>query len=135
MKKILWVMLVFFMVGCGVAQTSGESGTIAWYHDMEQAKADASAENKTMLVDFYTEWCGWCKKLDKDTYSNKEVAEFAKNFICVKIDADKYPQLTKDYKVRGFPSTVFLNSDGTLIEVVPGYMPPDKFLKLMERML
>ena len=134
MKKYLLLVLAVFVFGCTQGQSAG-GGQIDWYADFEQAKIDAQEQDKLMLVDFYTDWCGWCKRLDKDTYANMEVAELAKEFICVKINADQQPQLTKEYKVQGFPSTVYLRPDGTLIEVIPGYMPPGKFMKVMDSML
>ena len=135
MKKLVFLGFVFFILGCGVNQLPAEKGSINWYKDLPEAKTQAQAQNKPILIDFYTDWCGWCKRLDKDPYAHKDVADFAKGFICVKINADEHRQLTKEYGVRGFPTTVFLRPDGVLIEAVPGYMPPDKFLTLMKRML
>ncbi|MFH2137771.1 MAG: thioredoxin family protein [Candidatus Omnitrophota bacterium] len=134
MKKYLLLVLAVFILGCTHNQSIG-GGNIDWYSDLEQAKIDAQDQEMLLLIDFYTDWCGWCKRLDKDTYANKEVAELAKNFVCVKINADKFPQLTKEYNVQGFPSTVYLRPDGTRIEVIPGYMPPAKFMQVMNKML
>ncbi len=135
MKKIILIIFLFLFVGCSQVKSDVQSGGIGWIRDMAQAKEAAIAQNKPILIDFYTEWCGWCKRLDKDTYANAKVIEAAKNFICVKIDAEKEKQLTASYNVRGFPSTVFLKSDGSLIEVVPGYLPPKDFFALLDRIL
>lgn len=129
-RNILLTAL-FFILGCSQVL----AGDINWIRDLNQAKQIAKAQGKPMLIDFYTDWCGWCKRLDKDTYANNKVIEFAKKFICVKMNADEHPQIAKQYSVRGFPSTVFLKADGILIEVVPGYMPADEFLKLMEKVI
>ena len=138
MKHILLCALLVMAAGCSPqasSSTMAESGGIAWMRDLSAAKELAQSENKPILIDFYTEWCGWCKKLDKDTYQNGRVIAQAEAFVCVKIDAEKNQQLAREFNVRGFPSTAFLQPDGSLIEVVPGYLPPDNFLELLERIL
>jgi uncharacterized protein YyaL (SSP411 family) len=134
MKKNIMAGLFLVMAGCAQAQPTAVAGNIEWLHEITAAKELAGAQNKPILIDFYTDWCGWCKRLDADTYANPDVGAMAKNFVCVKINAEKYPQLAKEYGVGGFPTTVFLKADGTLIEAVPGYMPPAVFLNLMKKM-
>ena len=135
MRQIAILLLVLGMTGCGQISEPEAAAKINWLRDFESAKTIAQQDAKPLLIDFYTDWCGWCKKLDKDTYADDRVAEKAREFVCVKINADKQPALTKQFKVRGFPSTVFLKADGALIEVVPGYLPPEGFLDLMKKIL
>jgi len=135
MKKAILFFLIIFILGCTQTSTQVQTGSIAWLKDLSFAQQAASRQAKPILIDFYTEWCSWCKRLDKDTYANSEVADFAQQFICVKIDADKHPQLAKKYNVRGFPTTVFLKPDGSVIKVVPGYMGPKDFLALLKKIL
>ncbi len=133
MKKIWLGLLFVLLVGCVQSQPPAAAENIAWLRDFSEAKALATAQNKPILIDFYTDWCGWCKRLDKETYGNKDVAEFSRQFVCLKINAEQNQALVEQYKVRGFPTTVFLKSDGTLIETVPGYFPADQFLELLKR--
>ena len=136
MKKFAWLLGLILLIGCTVNNDQPAVETnINWMHDIVLAKEAAKSEDKPILIDFYTEWCGWCKRLDKDTYSNTEVQKKLSDFICVKIDAEQNIDLAKEYKINGFPSTAFLESDGKLIEVIPGYMPPDDFLKILDQML
>ncbi|MFH1460233.1 MAG: DUF255 domain-containing protein [Candidatus Omnitrophota bacterium] len=133
MKNILiFAVLLLIISGCAQYQKPVYAGNIDWIKDFTQGAQAAQEQNKPILIDFYTTWCGWCKELDKNTYSDEKVAEFTQKFICIKIDADQYPDLAKEYQVRGFPTTTFLKSDRSLIKSVPGYMPPDKFLKLLK---
>ncbi|MBU1043477.1 MAG: thioredoxin family protein [Candidatus Omnitrophica bacterium] len=135
MKKLAILVSFLLVMGCTQPQAQVSEGDFTWIRDINIALDTAKTENKPILIDFYTEWCGWCKKLDKDTYANLEVQEGLKQFVCVKIDAEKNKDLAKQYKINGFPSTAFLKSSGQLIEVVPGYLPPKDFLKLLDRML
>lgn len=127
---IVFIVAMIFL-GCSKVQAEGMN----WYKDFNQAKEMAKAENKPMLLDFYTDWCGWCKRLDKDTYGNEEVIKLSQQFVCVKVNAEENQQLAKTYNVRGFPTTVFLNPEGSLIAAVPGYMPPADFLSQMKSVL
>ncbi len=105
----------------------------------------AQKEQKLLVVDFYTDWCHWCKVMDKETYANKEVIKFAsKNVIMAKINAEtnekfKFKdanysgrELTRMFGVSGFPATVFINLKGELITVVPGFIPADKFTMILK---
>ena len=64
-------------------------------------------QDKLVLLDFETDWCVWCDRLDADTYTDERVIEFAKqNLISKKIDAEKDsgPDQKKKYRVRGYPT-------------------------------
>ncbi len=81
--------------------------------------AQAKAENKPILLDFYTTWCAPCKWLDKDVFELDVVADLLnKNFINVKVDAEKGegPALAQKFSVGGFPTLIYLNSNGDVIE-------------------
>ncbi|MBU0634064.1 MAG: thioredoxin family protein [Candidatus Omnitrophica bacterium] len=136
-KAILYLLVCFLLVGfiCVQGPEQVFAGSINWVKDMPEALKSAKAQNKPLLIDFYTDWCGWCKRLDKDTYSNAKVVKFAENFVCVKINAEEKPEIARTYKVQGFPTTVFLKPNGSLIQNTPGYMGPDKYLELMQKVV
>lgn len=111
-----------------------EAQTIKWY-TAEKGFAKAAKEKKLVLVDIYTDWCGWCKKMDKETYANKSVAKaLNKNFVCVKYNPEKDGNIMvggKVYKpnafesmanVAGYPATAFFSSSGEFIQTVVGFM-------------
>ena len=115
---------------------SGVSGAseIEWARDFESALQEATAEKKFVMVDFYTGWCHWCKVLDRDTYSNSAVVEFANDrFVNVKVNADKVPALAQKYRVRGYPTILFLHPDGSVKKVMRGFQPPEVFRPAMEK--
>jgi thioredoxin-related protein len=135
MRKIALLIGLMFVLGCAQHQEAAVANTIDWIKDISVAQELAKKENKPILIDFYTEWCGWCKRMEKDTYSNAKVQDSLKQFVCVKIDAEQNRDLAKKYKINGFPSTAFLKSNGELIDVIPGYLPPQDFLKLLDEIL
>lgn len=100
-----------------------QSSNIKWHTDLNAALEEAKETNKTVFVYFYTTWCGACRAFDENTLSDPEVQDrLSKNYISVKIDISKNPQLASDYKIYSVPSLVFLNSDGSEIKRHGGYM-------------
>ncbi len=122
-------------MGCNQSISQGPQGSIDWITDLPAAKEMAKSQGKPMFIDFYADWCSWCRRMDDDTYADPRVAELAKKFICVKINTDEQPDAAQNYKIRGLPTTVFLTSEAKKIAIIPGYLPPEKFLKQMENAL
>jgi uncharacterized protein YyaL (SSP411 family) len=108
---------------------------IDWQTDVPKAQAQAKKENKLVLLDFTgSDWCGWCIKLNHDTFSKPEWADFAKkNLVSVEVD---FPQakeqseslkkaneaLQKKYNVEGFPTIIVMKPDGTVVWKQEGYL-------------
>jgi thiol-disulfide isomerase/thioredoxin len=98
--------------------------------NFEDALKKAATEHRLVLIDFFTTWCGPCKMLDKQTWSNPEVqAALQEKVIALKIDAEKEAELAKRYNIDAYPSMVILTPDGTLKDKYVGFMPPSAFLE------
>jgi len=106
---------------------------IQWFSSFADGQAEAKKLNKPIMADFSTDWCGWCKKLDKDTYTDAKVIELSKKFVCIRIDGDKSEDLVSKYSVRGYPTILFLNPDGSLLDTSVGYLPAGDFLARMQK--
>ena len=104
----------------------------------------AEKENKYVLINFYTDWCGYCKKMDKETYSNEEVKSILnENFVIVKVNAESNNkviengeeiterELAKLYQVSGYPTTWFLESNHSHIAPLPGYVTAEQFIPIL----
>ena len=93
----------------------------------------ASNEGKIIFMDAYAEWCGPCKKMSKDVFTDVKVADyFNANFINVKMDMEKGEgiELAKQYSVRAYPTLLFIDGDGELVHRAVGYHASDAFLDL-----
>ena len=124
------------MAGMLVAATV-RAEAVNWQSDYDKAIATAKKDNKLVMVDVYTDWCGWCKKLDRDVYADPKVGErLTKSFVTVKINPEKSlraAQLARQFGTRGYPHIVFVNGDGKKIGEIGGYVPANEFLKRLDK--
>lgn len=134
--------LLLLLVLAGTA-TAGEKSKLQWL-SFEKGIAEAKKSNKKMLVDVYTDWCSWCKRMDAETYSNAAVASYLQEkYVLVKLNAESKTKQSYDGKqyteqelagqfgVSGYPTTLFFKSDGTGITAVPGYADTTQFRTIL----
>lgn len=101
---------------------------INWQPTEAAAFKAAKASGKLIMVDFFTDWCFWCKELDKNTFPAPEVVELSKKLVAVKLDAEKEGQaLAEKHAVNGFPTILFLRPDGSEFARLVGYKPAGPF--------
>jgi len=110
---IIIIMLGMLFAGCNrgdnnssITPTEGEE-KISWTDSIDNGKKEAIASQKILLIHFYTTWSDWSKKMDIETYTYYKVIGLSKNFVCVKIDIDKHPELEKKYDITGNPTVIF----------------------------
>jgi thioredoxin-related protein len=152
MKKT--VLLLLLMT---IGQISAQE--INWM-TMNEALAAQEGNPKKILMDVYTTWCGPCKMMDRNTFSNKEVIDYINdNYYAVKFNAEGTEEIIFEgftytnpnyqegrkgrntthffadaLKLSGYPSLVFFGSDGKLIQAIPGYKSPSQveiYLKMI----
>ena len=111
-----------------------------WDDGMRQA----AATGRPVIVDVYTDWCGWCRRMDHDVYSEPGVVDYLRHrYVTIRINAEShapasyeghlttYQGLASRFRVSGFPTTLFLRSTGVHMASLPGYVPADRFLLLL----
>jgi len=113
------------------------SAAITWEKDFPNAMKRARSEGKPVLVNFYADWCVWCKRLDSTTLSDAKVAALLSDrVIPVHLDVDgDGRELSNEYRVDGLPTVLILDPSGREIGRIPGYMPPTGFLEQVEKFL
>jgi thioredoxin-related protein len=105
----------------------------------------ARSSNKKVLVDVYTDWCTWCKKMDSEVYANKKVIGLLnEHFIAVKLNAESAnlvsfkgnsfteADLSRQLGVSGYPTTLFFDQNSNPITDLSGYAAPDRFARVLD---
>ncbi|MBR9998463.1 MAG: thioredoxin family protein [Cyclobacteriaceae bacterium] len=98
----------------------------------EKALSKAKAENKLIFLDAYASWCGPCKLLKSRTFTDEEAGEFFnKHFVNVAIDMEKGDgrELAKKFKIRAYPTLIFVDGDGNPVVLTEGFVNPGQLLK------
>ena len=118
----------------GAAEGAADPGSRIAFTEgtFEEALAKARGENRLLLVDVYTDWCGWCKKLDREVFADGRVGSAAKDLVAVKVNAEKGgEEIARRYRVRGYPTILFLDGAGSVVERIDGYVDADEMVKIV----
>ena len=150
MKKTFYILALMVM-GTGLASAQEE---VKWY-SIEEAIQLASQEPRVLLIDVYTDWCGWCKRMDATTFSDPDVAAaMNKHFYPVKLDAEGKEDIVigeRTFKFvpsgnRGYhemaaivtkgrlsyPTISYVDAQGRVLQAAPGYKTAEQFRVYLE---
>ena len=123
---VLVALVACFMSACIDSTTPSQPsepeipGTGITWQSYDEGMKIAQDQNKPVMIDIYTDWCKYCKELDRVVYTDSDVINLADKFVCIKFNADKRRDLAAKYNSPtptnprpGVPAIVFLRSDGT----------------------
>ncbi|MCC7529751.1 MAG: thioredoxin family protein [Candidatus Melainabacteria bacterium] len=117
-----------------VAQAAND---LQWATDLNTGLAQAKGK-KYVLADIYTDWCGWCKRLDRDTFADPQMMAYLNTkFVCVKVNAEHangQPVASK-YRVKGFPCALVFDPSGKIIGKLSGYFKPGDYKQALEDLI
>jgi thiol-disulfide isomerase/thioredoxin len=122
---IVTIITLFCISGCAKKEIPTK---ISWFDDFERGQETAARLGQNMVVDFYTDWCKWCKVLDDSVYTDPKVIQMSTEMVFVKVDADKDTVNASKYGVSGFPTVVLMKPDGEEIDRIYGYLPLPDFI-------
>jgi len=121
----LLLLLSLLFSACAKKETATQ---INWFDDFELGQIRAQNLGQNMLVDFYTDWCKWCKVLDDSVYTDPKVVQMSTEMVFVKVDSDKDTLNTRKYGISGYPTVVLMNPGGEEIDRIYGYLPLPDFI-------
>jgi len=106
-------------------------------NDEAGAFAQAAAQGKPLMIDFYADWCAACVELDHKTYNQPEVFSRAEKLIALKMDFTRQnewsKQMTEKYQIKGMPTVIFFDPQGKEIERFVGFKPAVEVAQIMDR--
>jgi thiol-disulfide isomerase/thioredoxin len=114
---------------------SRRSSRVSWHESLESALKHARESGKPVMVDFYADWCGPCKRLGKEVLSSGEYDDMLSHFEVVKVNVDRHRGLADKFEVQGIPDVRILSADGDQIDRIMGYGGAKAFLAELERAL
>ncbi len=108
---------------------------IEWLEWGQTAFDRARSSGKPILLDITGSWCHWCHVMDETSYSDPAIISTVnKNFIPVRVDTDKRPDVNRRYNLGGWPTTAFLDGDGRII-TGGTYIPPQQLREVLRSVL
>ena len=151
MRAIFTQISLLFIVFTSFTAQAQDIQWISWEEAVQLSQTDA--QPKKIFVDVYTDWCGWCKKMDKNTFQHPEVSKYMQdNFYMVKMDAEgkdpiEYQGRTFKFVPSGrrgyhelaaallqgkmsYPTVVFLDEQLNMLSPVPGYQQVEPFMQI-----
>lgn len=131
-KRIAVATLVLLgFIACASASTASSTG-IKWY-SYEEGMALGKKLGKKVFIDFYADWCGYCRMMDGSTFKDASViAILNRDFIPVKVHSDEEKEIALKYNIRALPNIAFISEDGKNIGSLPGYITSDRLVEILE---
>ena len=154
MRKVVLFLLVCLVLPVLTAMSPESNGAVKWL-TFEQAVEKSKKEKRKVFIDVYTDWCGWCKVMDKNTFSDPQVAKILnEKFYPVKFNGEQRENVvfngtTFKFVQSGrngyhelaaallnnklsYPTVVFLDEEFRMLQPLPGYQGPEAFHKIVQ---
>ena len=144
MKNLTLIIAAFVCLFVVAVQAQEDATEIEWV-DINTALENVGENEKKIVIDFYTDWCGWCKVMDRKTYSDSSIVAYInEHYLAVKFNPEKGDSVVYDgetysarqfaaaWQVRGYPATGFVSKNAEALVLLPGYQGPDEFLRILQ---
>lgn len=126
---IIVTAVVLIVFGQPSVSNNQSNADTTWQTNLDSTLQDAKNTNKPIFIDFYADWCSYCKELNESTLSDPNVKKkLNRDYVKVDINTDQNPDLSSRYKIYSLPTIVILNSNGQEIKRYEGYVTSDQLL-------
>jgi thioredoxin-related protein len=130
-KFFIYAAVFFFTIISTVPAIGADTKSIDW-QPYEAGIQKIKDQNKKGFLHFYTDWCAYCKIMNRQTFSDaKIIAYLNENFVPIRINAEKQRGVARKYGVNRFPDTWFLSEDSSNLSSQPGFISADMLLAIL----
>lgn len=136
MKRLIVFSLLIFISCTHLYAQPPVTGVAFFKGTWNAAIAEAKKQQKLIFIDVYTDWCAPCKRMDAEVFPDKAVGDFYnERFINFKLDAEKGEgiELAKKFAVRSYPTWLFVDETGNVVDRGADYQPAKTFIALGKR--
>ena len=119
-------------VQTALTSSAASHDSILW-RDYTPGMSLAQKEGKSIFLYFHADWCGYCRKLKNETFKDDRVKAYLNdNFVSISVDTDKRQKLAQEWGVRGLPTLWFLESNGTKVNNLPGFVNAEQLYSILQ---
>ena len=129
--RLVIICIVTFVFLFSLTERPVFANEIKWY-SAEEGLLLGKKEGKKVFMNFYADWCNYCKQMEATTFKDyRVVGALNSKFIAVRVNTEKNKEIAQQYFVRGLPTSWFLTETGEKISNLPGYVEPEMLLKIL----
>jgi thiol:disulfide interchange protein DsbD len=134
LRQWIPVIALFLCVAIMGVIDEDRGGNLAWAKSYADGLAQAGSRHRPMLISFHTPGCGWCAKLDAETFTDPTVVELSRKFVCVRVDSDVDPTAVHRYGVFEYPTILFADSGGRELGRITSFVEPSEFAESLRKL-
>lgn len=109
---------------------------VNWSSDVEQSLRVANQSGQMVLMKFTADWCGYCKKMERETFTKPAVAGLVnQQFVPVLVDADKHKALVQHLKIRSLPAVLVVSPQMVILKRINGYQTEQKLMPELQQVV
>ena len=126
---ICLLVAVFLLPSVGMSQQ-----TVNWEPTLESAQRLAAQSDRLVLIQFWAQWCGVCKRMESEVFTNQQaISILGEKYVPVKVNADHFPATARQYGITALPTTVITTPDGRLVDLIRGKLETAQYIDRISR--
>jgi thiol-disulfide isomerase/thioredoxin len=126
------------LVLCGLAAVVSPAAVRAvsvWQNDTESAFAEARKSGKPVLVDLFADWCGWCKTMEREVFTQPRFQTYAERFVLLRVDVEdgaSGSEFQRRFRAESLPTLLLLDPKQSLLGKIEGYLETDRLIARLD---
>lgn len=120
------------------AAPSAVPALLGWHDHADEAFAAARKSGKPVLVDLFAQWCGWCKTMEREVFTQQAFQTYAERFVLLRVDVDDGgdgSELQRRFSANSLPTLLLLDPKRALLGKIEGFMETDRLISRLDREL